>query len=804
MAGRARLGTPKCLRHASRCACVECECECPSGAPTPCTALTIAPSAVSPPLLPPTSVTAAAPHCGTALQPRLLLPLTRLLRASRRSSLLRSRPHIASFASTAVPTPHRVRTGMACPFLSGRMSAADLAALAMPAGHPPMPDATDAPVAPSAPPLRTFTLASLAQASAAAAAVPSAPRLVAVKGSVFGIPPTAEPRFDSGGAWASAIGRDLTRTLAFTPVGSEAASAVADGRLRLEPEHQGSGALAGLDFDALRRLESWYAFFCERHPVVGRLLAEHETAGGPADAKCLPGEKGLQPLPGDVYGSFLPLQGAGGAAHALHALLDADEREATRCMVLSTATDSPALHSRCSRTDMTPVHKVVEKGWGDVLRVLLAKRADAAAPCSLYDGEDALALARRFQFAEGVAALQAHRRFTGDDPRMGELIQPLTLQAFLDRAAAARAAGAAASRSTVAVLGFPHDEGCRRNGGRPGARDGPAVVRGFMSKMGTVLNPEFTADLSTLDHVDIGDVGAGMAGDQLEHAHQLLREHVAALLRSGPHVIPFVVGGSNDQSFPNACGLMDAVGPSIGVVNIDAHLDVRPLKQGKVHSGSPFRCLLEETRFAQSVRGDGAAVMPAPSGADSSASSARAAASSPNVIASMPSRRLQFIEFAAQGNQCSQAHAEFVTLQHGQTIHWLTALRQRIAAEGAPQAGARTWEQGMGRQFSATLDSLQADHLFVSFDLDSVSGADAPGVSCPGTVGLTAAEALDMCYVAGRCPKVRLFDLSEFNPLIDSYRTGRLVTNMWYWFCMGVASRHADAASSAAVAPVAV
>ena len=46
-----------------------------------------------------------------------------------------------------------------------------------------------------------------------------------------------------------------------------------------------------------------------------------------------------------------------------------------------------------------------------------------------------------------------------------------------------------------------------------------------------------------------------------------------------------------------------------------------------------------------------------------------------------------------------------------------------------------------------------------------------------------------MCFVAGSHPRVRLFDLSEFNPRIDDYRTGRLVCNMWYYFCMGVASR---------------
>jgi formiminoglutamase len=32
----------------------------------------------------------------------------------------------------------------------------------------------------------------------------------------------------------------------------------------------------------------------------------------------------------------------------------------------------------------------------------------------------------------------------------------------------------------------------------------------------------------------------------------------------------------------------------MAAINIDAHFDVRPLKEGKVHSGSPFRLLIED------------------------------------------------------------------------------------------------------------------------------------------------------------------------------------------------------------------
>ena len=67
---------------------------------------------------------------------------------------------------------------------------------------------------------------------------------------------------------------------------------------------------------------------------------------------------------------------------------------------------------------------------------------------------------------------------------------------------------------------------------------------------------------------------------------------------SNPNSILCVFGGSNDQSFPNARSLIDTYPQQkIAVINIDAHFDVRPLKEGRAHSGSPFRLLLESKQF---------------------------------------------------------------------------------------------------------------------------------------------------------------------------------------------------------------
>lgn len=94
-----------------------------------------------------------------------------------------------------------------------------------------------------------------------------------------------------------------------------------------------------------------------------------------------------------------------------------------------------------------------------------------------------------------------------------------------------------------------------------------------------------------------------------------------------------VFGGSNDQSFPNAKSLIDTYPNSrIAVINIDAHFDVRPLKDGKAHSGSPFRLLLEYEKFV--------------------------------------SNKSIFVEFASKGASCSDIHYKYLQ-DHDCEVIWL-------------------------------------------------------------------------------------------------------------------------------------
>ena len=323
---------------------------------------------------------------------------------------------------------------------------------------------------------------------------------------------------------------------------------------------------------------------------------------------------------------------------------------------------------------------------------------------------------------------------SSDDVRLGELIVDASLEkngwdVLVEKYAS--------EKVDIAIIGFPFDEGVRRNGGRVGAKDAPASFRKMIKRAGTVVNPEHGIDCRNLKILDLGNVQVDDEAN-LEKAHELLEECVYnALNRLGAATV-FVVGGGNDQSYPNAKGLLRHVEKfdRVGVINLDAHLDVRDLKNGQHHSGSPFRRLLQTEGFNGS----------------------------------------HFVEYAAQGTQCSQKHVDFIN-EKGANIYWLQKDVERVGA-------VPLFNQILTKDFANT------DKIFVSFDLDCVSMAWAGGVSCPSPLGLTAQNALEICFNAGHNSKVQLFDLSEYNPKIEEYNTGKLVAAMFVHFCLGYASRN--------------
>ncbi len=132
----------------------------------------------------------------------------------------------------------------------------------------------------------------------------------------------------------------------------------------------------------------------------------------------------------------------------------------------------------------------------------------------------------------------------------------------------------------IAILGYAGDEGVSRNQGRRGAATGPIAIRKMMAPMAFHL--PFNTQI-----FDLGDIVT--LDNNLEESHDLITGTVSELLAQ--KVFPVLLGGGHDLAFAHGRGIFSHLktkGEKLGIINLDAHFDLRPLVGGKGHSGSPF------------------------------------------------------------------------------------------------------------------------------------------------------------------------------------------------------------------------
>jgi formiminoglutamase len=292
-----------------------------------------------------------------------------------------------------------------------------------------------------------------------------------------------------------------------------------------------------------------------------------------------------------------------------------------------------------------------------------------------------------------------------DDPRLGRLLGSRLGRDEMPQAV---------------ILGFPSDEGVRRNGGRVGAAGGPRAIRAALYRMSP--DPRFEKFEDFLGRTrDLGDLEVSR---NLEFDQRHLGEAVAPYLEAGAFVV--VLGGGHETSYGHFQGYVGAH-RQVEIINWDAHADVRDLKQGQGHSGSPFRQAIQD-----------------PSGACRHYSVA-----------------------GLQPHSVARAHLQFVE-QHGRAV----------------------WRDQVTRECIDELYRSARAPTLVSFDLDAVDEGEAPGVSAPNAGGLCSEHWLAAAYAAGRAPAVTSADVVELNPAVDrDGQTARLAALTVWWLLRGNTER---------------
>lgn len=273
----------------------------------------------------------------------------------------------------------------------------------------------------------------------------------------------------------------------------------------------------------------------------------------------------------------------------------------------------------------------------------------------------------------------------------------------------------------MALLGFASDAGVARNKGRPGARCGPREIRRALANL-----PWHGENGSCV--YDAGDIVCGddAAGEAMEAAQAELGERAAALLDAGHR--PIVLGGGHEMAFGSWQGIAahlagSATPPRIGIINFDAHFDLRD--PATVHSSG--------TPFAQ--------------------------------IAADCAHRGWPFRYACLGVSRTSNTA---------------ALYRRARELDVLFHEDRDFE----RQPEAIAENLRAfidgcDHLYLTIDLDGLPASETPGVSAPAARGVPLARIEPLIDLVQGSGKLRLADLAEFNPDYDiDSRTARVAARL--------------------------
>ncbi len=290
-----------------------------------------------------------------------------------------------------------------------------------------------------------------------------------------------------------------------------------------------------------------------------------------------------------------------------------------------------------------------------------------------------------------------------------------------------------ASGTVIALVGAPYDGAATL--GWPGARYAPDEVRRHLAWMrmrvqdGHIywVDQDRVVPWRPEQLIDAGD--AAIVPHDLVATLAAVRAKTAEV--AAGRLVPAVIGGDDSILFPAVAGVHDAVAGTVGIVHLDAHLDLldESPAQGRFSQSSGMRRALELPRV-----------------------SARHSVQVGTRSFNFPSSK-RFID------------------QIG-----LTELPAAIMARrGLDWTLARIREVVAG-----------ADHVFLSVDLDVLDPAHAPGVGWHEPGGLTSRDLLDL--VVALAPSVRGFALNELNPMTDSRaQSSILAANVVFQFAVAAA-----------------
>ncbi len=256
---------------------------------------------------------------------------------------------------------------------------------------------------------------------------------------------------------------------------------------------------------------------------------------------------------------------------------------------------------------------------------------------------------------------------------------------------------------------------------RPGSRLGPREIRNQSSLIRGYSFFQKVMPFDRLNVADVGDVDAPPVS--IEKAYEAIERRIGEIVDAG--TVPVVVGGDHSISLPILRALARRRGP-LGLVQFDAHIDTwDEYFGGKYFHGTPFRRAIEEGIV------DG--------------------------------RR--FVQVGIRGPMYGEEDFDFHA-EHGITVIDIEQVKERGIAW--------TVERIRG---------ILTGPVYMTYDIDSVDPAFAPGTGTPEVGGLTSHEAQRLVRGLAGLDLVG-GDIVEVSPLFDGpgHITSLLAANLIFEF----------------------
>lgn len=261
-----------------------------------------------------------------------------------------------------------------------------------------------------------------------------------------------------------------------------------------------------------------------------------------------------------------------------------------------------------------------------------------------------------------------------------------------------------------AFIGFCSEQGVKRNKGRVGTALAPDFIRRQMSSL----------PCSFVKEVKLFDAGNIVCEEiSMEEGQRLLAAAVEKILQL--NLFPIVLGGGHETTFGHFQGQLAALSeeeetPDLGIVNFDAHFDLRPYENGS-SSGSMFR-----------------------------------------QIADICKERGMEYRYLPVGIQ-----------QHSNTVQLFKAAKSL----GVDYILAKEIQNADYAAILERVDTFlyRCRNAYVTICTDVFSSAFAPGVSATQSLGLDPEVVLPILKHILRTRKVRGFDICEISPRFDQDNT---------------------------------